>query len=46
MIEKQTLAAQVLLAFQQYKADLIAHGYRPLREMTTEDIIDAARRGS
>jgi hypothetical protein len=44
--ETQTLAAQVLLALQLYEADLMAHGYRPLREMTTEEIIDAARRGS
>jgi hypothetical protein len=37
---------QLLLSFKQYDAEVARHGYGHIREMTTEEIIDAARRGS
>jgi hypothetical protein len=44
--QAQTLTAQLLLlSFKQYDAEVARHGYGPIREMTTEEIIDAARRG-
>jgi hypothetical protein len=44
--QAQTLTAQLLLSFKQYDAEVARHGYGHIREMTTEEIIDAAGRGS